>query len=397
MVTVCKSEYFPLLYSRVGHLVELRPNSQGGLHSSGDDDKDWRGGGAIGSLFSPLLRSKLFSKDSRSSSRSSISAVGLTWSPECNYTCKWFESSRYNAGCQPAVALSNRGWVVVMHKSEIGNSLYYRVGRLDKFDKTIDWRNEAKLDGHTGTMPAVRFPNLDGLTVEMSYELLPEERRQQSSSSIFDDEDVVEHVVEPDRRVVLAQIVERGGDWGIELKGGTGTPRFLREVPVTSSYRTRAMLDGKNGLCVFSGRSLLSSTSPTLFYSTIHGPVVGPPRKIRFEQLFFVEANVVEEVLTRYDASPEATIDGQLAFYSATVNTGPEQHRDTRSAHLFASLTQAFRKAHDANKITRLHPVTNAQIVTSFPQANIISTSAPFSPWFSEIPVFSIIDPEVDD
>ncbi|MDP2435263.1 MAG: hypothetical protein Q8P67_05935, partial [archaeon] len=403
MISVCKSDYFPMLYYRIGYLVEEEAHA---THLSDSDPRDSRDSKddpsqpppeaaagsspprtSLRSLFSPLK--KQFSLQSNRHS-SSAAAARFTWAPTCAYSCQWFESFRYDFGCCPAVALSNRGWVVAMHKSEIGNSLYYRVGRLDKFSKTIEWRNETKLEGHVGINPSPRFPDMDGLFVELSYVLVPSERRAISSSSFWDEDDAPSSgspAAGPDRRILTAQIVERSGDWGIELLEGHGQPRLLSEATSAYSFKNCALLpDQQTGIHLFQGRSLLSE-SPVLYCSLTKGDATGPPLKVRFRQLFFVEAQIQDEILFRYDASPEADVDGKIEFVAAALR--PQDYpSDARRFVLHAPKLLAAAAAR--GKITRAFPFGPSPPPPSFPPVNITSTTHPSAPWFSSLPEIQI-------
>jgi hypothetical protein len=291
------------------------------------------------------------------------------------------------------VALSNRGWVVAVHKSEFGNSLFYRVGRLDKFSKIIEWREETKLEGHCGTAPVVRFPDMDGLLVEISYLLLPGDRKPLSSSTLFDEDDetaptAAKLEVTADRRLLTAQIIERAGDWGIELLEGTGHPTELADPSPLHSFRDCCLLpDRATSLHLFSGRSLLSE-APVVYYSTLRHNVAAPPRKMRFRQLFFVEADVIDELLRRYDASPESLIDGNIEFLAASLVADDYA---TAQRRLLAELPQLFTEATARHKLTRLFPVGKSRQPASWPPVNFLSCTDSSSPLLADAPIFATL------
>jgi hypothetical protein len=82
----------------------------------------------------------------------------ITWKRRCTYAT--FANSS-NALFEPAVAVSDEGWVVCVHRrflKEIPNGLWYRLGRLDS-EGRIDW---FKHDGYAlGTFPTLKIDGTD--------------------------------------------------------------------------------------------------------------------------------------------------------------------------------------------------------------------------------------------
>lgn len=71
---------------------------------------------------------------------------------------EWGDSDNLGAGSHPTVSINDEGTVVVFHKSQWRRRLFYRVGKVNKEDLTIKWSTEFT-PYSSGMRPAVALNN----------------------------------------------------------------------------------------------------------------------------------------------------------------------------------------------------------------------------------------------
>jgi hypothetical protein len=81
-------------------------------------------------------------------------------------TIKWEKSSKYDDGITPTVALNDQGSVVEVHQTQnrLSSSLWYRVGTVNPSGLSINWGNSSQFDD--GNNPSVALNN-GGVAVEV--------------------------------------------------------------------------------------------------------------------------------------------------------------------------------------------------------------------------------------
>ena len=82
---------------------------------------------------------------------------------------KWAQQPQYiSDGHYPKVAINDSKVVIEVHKSQWGNTLWYSIGVIDEQTKEIKWSEKDHTLGSGGCNPAVAFTNLG--TVVVVYE-----------------------------------------------------------------------------------------------------------------------------------------------------------------------------------------------------------------------------------